>query len=59
MIYIFITIIAFLFALIAYKYERLFARNNELLKNYNSQLKHELSIQTADLLKQKKNISNY
>ena len=53
MIYILITVVSFLFALIAYRYEKLFAKNKEILENYNKELKNEIKKQTADLLRQK------
>ena len=53
MIYTLITIISFLFAFMAYRYEKLLLKNKEILENYNKELKNELKIQTADLLKQK------
>ena len=53
MIYALITIISFLFAFMAYRYEKLLLKNKEILENYNKELKNELKIQTADLLKQK------
>jgi PAS domain S-box-containing protein len=53
MIYALITIIAFLIAWFAYKYEKLLANNNEILENYNDNLERELKKRTADLLKQK------
>jgi PAS domain S-box-containing protein len=53
MIYALITIISFLIALMAYRYEKLFAKNKEILENYNKELENELKIQTADLVKQK------
>ena len=53
MIYILITLVAFLFAFIAYRYEKLFAKNKEILENYNKELKDEIKKQTADLLRQK------
>jgi PAS domain S-box-containing protein len=53
MIYALITLISFLIALMAYRYEKLFAKNKEILENYNKELENELKIQTADLVKQK------
>ncbi|WP_368029147.1 PAS domain S-box protein [Arcobacter sp. s6] len=53
MIYALITIIALLFAWFAYRYEKLLAKNNEILENYNDKLENELKKRTTDLLKQK------
>ena len=53
MIYTLITIISFLFAFMAYRYEKLLVKNKKILENYNKKLENELKIQTADLVKQK------
>jgi PAS domain S-box-containing protein len=53
MIYALITIISFLFAFMAYRYEKLIVKNKEILEKYNKELESELKIQTADLVKQK------
>ena len=58
MIYALITIISFLFAFMAYRYEKLLLKNKEILENYNKELKNELKIKTADLLKQKNPLKN-
>ena len=54
MMFAFIAIVAFLFGLIAYRYEKLLAEKNKILENYNYELTSELKKQTADLIRQKK-----
>ena len=54
MIYTLIVIVAFLFALMAYRYEKLLVKNDEILEKYNDELEHELAKRTEDLVKQKK-----
>ena len=53
MIYTFITIISLLIAWLAYRYEKLVAKNNEILKNYSDTLEKELKKRTKDLIEQK------
>ena len=58
MIYTFITLISFLIAWLAYRYEILVAKNNKILKNYNNNLENELKIRTKDLEEQKALLSD-
>lgn len=53
MIYTFITVISLLFAWLAYRYEKLVVKNNEILKNYSDTLEKELKKRTKDLIEQK------
>ncbi len=58
MIYLLITAVAFSFAWLAYRYEKLLIKNNEILENYNTELESELQKRTAQLTMQKKQLED-
>lgn len=56
MAYLLITLASFLFAYLAFRYEKLVIRNNAILEHYNEELESELKKRTAQLNKQKKQL---
>ena len=58
MIYILITFIALFFAWLAYRYEVILSKNNDILNNYNESLEAEVKKQTEKLNYQKKQLED-